>query len=140
MSMDKGVYHNFRLNTAIPEHIRINNFLKNLNKDYYKSKNQFIADALLYYIEAMENGRVYEEKNGNEIWDSIKDEALKELVPFVESKVMYMLGNFTSGMSSTKGTETVVRSVSKKSEKMQVEDDGFIPDEELAGVSNLFVD
>lgn len=128
---DSGVYHNFRLSRTTPEHIRINNFLENLNKEYYKSKNQFIAEALLYYIDALENGKIFDEESNSE-WNKIKEDALKELVPFVESKVMYMLGHFASGMGNLNSRIT--------EEIDETDQDDFIPDEELAGVSNMFVD
>lgn len=127
---DSGVYHNFRLSKTIPEHVKINEYLSSLNKEYYKSKNQFIAEALLYYIDALENGKLYEEDNTNVIWQQIREEAIKDIVPIIEKKVMNMLGNFMGGMNSS-------ISVTKTNES---DDDGFVPDEELAGVSNLFVD
>lgn len=127
---DSGVYHNFRLNKSIPEHMKINDYLNSLNKDYYKSKNQFIAEALLYYIDALENGKVYEEIHKNKEWKQIREEAIKDIIPIIEKKVMNMLGNFMGGMNSS-------IDISKANES---DDNEFVPDEELAGVSNLFVD
>lgn len=127
---DSGVYHNFRLSKTLPDHVKINDYLSSLNKEYYKSENQFIAEALLYYIDALENGKLYEEDNTNVAWKQIREEAIKDIVPIIEKKVMSMLGNFMGGMSGS-------ISISNTNES---DDNGFVPDEELAGVSNLFVD
>lgn len=127
---DNGIYHNFRLSKTVPDHMKINDYLNSLNKEYYKSKNQFIAEALLYYIDALENGKLYEESNTNAVWKQIREEAIKDMVPIIEKKVMNMLGNFMGGMSGS-------ISIPKANDS---DDNGFVPDEELAGVSNLFVD
>lgn len=127
---DNGIYHNFRLSKAVPNHMKINDYLNSLNKEYYKSKNQFIAEALLYYIDALENGKLYEESNTNAAWEQIREEAIKDMVPIIEKKVMNMLGNFMGGMSGS-----IIIPKANDSD-----DNGFVPDEELAGVSNLFVD
>lgn len=127
---DNGIYHNFRLSKTVPDHMKINDYLNSLNKEYYKSKNQFIAEALLYYIDALENGKLYEESNTNAAWEQIREEAIKDIVPIIEKKVMNMLGNFMGGMS---GSITILKANDS-------DDNGFVPDEELAGVSNLFVD
>ena len=51
----------------------------------------------------------YYQDERNKAWEEIKEDALKELVPFVESKVMYMLGHFASGMGniSSRVTEEI---------------------------------
>ena len=127
---DNGIYHNFRLSKSVPDHMKINDYLNSLNKEYYRSKNQFIAEALLYYIDALENGKLYEESNINVAWEQLRADAIKDIVPIIEKKVMNMLGNFMGGMS---GSITI-------SKANDSDDNGFVPDEELAGVSNLFVD
>lgn len=127
---DNGIYHNFRLSKTVPAHMKINDYLNSLNKEYYKSKNQFIAEALLYYIDALESGKLYEESNTNAAWEQIRADAIKDMVPIIEKKVMNMLGNFMGGMSGS-------ISIPKANDN---DENGFVPDEELAGVSNLFVD
>lgn len=51
---DKGIYHHLRLSMNNPEHMKIHNILMDLNKDIYKSQNQFIVEALLFYITELE--------------------------------------------------------------------------------------
>lgn len=51
---DNGIYHHLRLSMNNPEHMKIHNVLMDLNKDIYKSKNQFIVEALIFYIAELE--------------------------------------------------------------------------------------
>lgn len=51
---DNGIYYNFRLSQRNPEHMKIHNYLSDFNPRLFKSKNQFITEAILYYIEALE--------------------------------------------------------------------------------------
>lgn len=52
---DNGIYHHLRLSRNNPEHMKIHDVLMDLNQDIYKSKNQFIVEALLFYISELEN-------------------------------------------------------------------------------------
>ena len=52
---DDGFYHTLRLSRRNPTHIKIHQILADLDKSVYKSQNQFIADAVEYYINALEN-------------------------------------------------------------------------------------
>lgn len=106
---DDGMYHNFRLSRRIPSHIRINEILSDLNKDVYRSKNQFIADALEYYINALENDtmtnsenikrqkeNIYVTKGELELLkESIKNEVVKE----VQKEMISILANFTGNIA-----------------------------------------
>ena len=51
---DDGIYYNFRLSQRNSEHMKIHNYLSDFNPRLFKSKNQFITEAILYYIEALE--------------------------------------------------------------------------------------
>ena len=106
---DDGMYHNFRLSRRNPIHIRINDILSDLNKDVYRSKNQFIADALEYYINALENDTITNSENIKKkhkkeyitkcelelIKASIKNEVVKE----VQKEIIAILGNFSGNMA-----------------------------------------
>ena len=48
MEKENLVYNSFRLNMNNPQHVKINNVLKNLNPKIFKSRNQFIADAEVF--------------------------------------------------------------------------------------------
>jgi len=45
---------NFRLNLDNEQHLRVYKIFHNLNVDIHKSKNQFIVDALDFYIRSFE--------------------------------------------------------------------------------------
>ena len=46
-------YHNVRLNLDNEQHCRVNRVLAELNKEVHKSVNQFIVDAVDFYISSM---------------------------------------------------------------------------------------
>lgn len=106
---DDGMYHNFRLSRRNPIHIRINEILSDLNKDVYRSKNQFIADALEYYINALENDTMTNSENIKKqkmntyvtkgelelLKENIKNEVVKE----VQKEMISILGNFSGNMA-----------------------------------------
>ena len=46
MSKDSVVKYTLRLNMNNKQHLEINHILLNINPDVYKSKNQFIVDAM----------------------------------------------------------------------------------------------
>ena len=51
MAKDNLITNTFRLNMNNPTHVKINNVLKNLNPKIYKSRNQFLIDAAVFFIE-----------------------------------------------------------------------------------------
>lgn len=106
---DDGMYHNFRLSRRIPSHIRINEILSDLNKDVYRSKNQFIADALEYYINALENDTMTNSENikkqKENIYvtkgelESLKESIKNEVVKEVQKEMISILANFTGNIA-----------------------------------------
>lgn len=53
---DKNVAkHSLRLNLRNEQHLRIQKVLSSLDKDIYKSENQFIVNALDFYISSFDN-------------------------------------------------------------------------------------
>lgn len=52
MAKDNLLYYSFRLNVNNPQHVKVNNVLKDLDPGY-KSRNQFLVDAAEYYIDHM---------------------------------------------------------------------------------------
>ena len=51
MAKQNMVCATFRLNMDNPQHVKINEVIKRLNPKIYKSKNQFLIEAALFYIE-----------------------------------------------------------------------------------------
>lgn len=46
-----------RLNVKYATHRKINEKLQQLNQSYYRSQNEFMIQAMLYYIDALESGK-----------------------------------------------------------------------------------
>ena len=108
---DKGMYHCVRCSKDNPRHVAVNKILTDLNTDIYKSKNQFIIDAIYYYSQMLneddltntavrENAkkeRVLRESHMEELKKSILD----ELMITVQRDVISMLGYALSNRSGT---------------------------------------
>lgn len=139
---DDGMYHNFRLSRRNPDHIRINEILSDLNKSVYRSKNQFIADALEYYINALEgdtltNSEKIKKENLNTyitrkdlelIKESIKHEVVKE----VQKEMISILGNFAGNLA---------KNVQPNNEVLEgKENHSFNADDTLLGLAEMWGD
>lgn len=46
-----------RLNMKYASHRKVNEKLQQLNPSYYRSQNEFMIQAMLYYIDALESGK-----------------------------------------------------------------------------------
>lgn len=51
MKKNNVVFRSFRMNMDNPQHVKVNEILSNIDKDVYKSKNQFIVDAIEFYVD-----------------------------------------------------------------------------------------
>jgi len=99
---DTGNYHNLRLSSNNPQHIRVDQILNDLNLDIYKSKNQFMVDAIETYAKLMNQDdltiKATLEKARKESFVSRKDlevikrEITDEVVRMVQKEVISMLG------------------------------------------------
>ena len=99
---DTGNYHNLRLSSNNPQHIRVDQILSDLNLDIYKSKNQFMVDAIETYVKLMNQDdltiKATIEKSRKESFISrqdlevIKREISDEVVKMVQKEVISMLG------------------------------------------------
>lgn len=137
---DDGMYHNFRLSRRNPIHIRINEILSDLNKDVYRSKNQFIADALEYYINALENDTMTNSENMEKqkmnmyvtkgelelLKENIKNEVVKE----VQKEMISILGNFSGNLA--KGI------VSDNQKTINTENDDLNENTTLLGLAEMW--
>lgn len=50
---DAGNYHNVRCSVNNPQHVYVHKILNDLNLDIYKSRNQFIIDAIEFYSKSL---------------------------------------------------------------------------------------
>ena len=81
MAKDNLITNTFRLNMNNPTHVKINNVLKNLNPKIYKSRNQFLIDAAVFFIEHYGDESFMECKEVEEIHFVTQD------VEFLEKKI-----------------------------------------------------
>jgi len=99
---DTGNYHNLRLSSNNPQHIRVDQILNDLNLDIYKSKNQFMVDAIETYAKLMNQDdltiKATLDRERKESFVSRKDlevikrEIADEVVKMVQKEVISMLG------------------------------------------------
>ena len=87
-SDENTVFCSFRMYLSNPQHLRIAKALKQLERDKTKSKNQFIADAVEYYLDHQDtakNGQDY--INRNEL-ERMKIELREEILTIIRLELM----------------------------------------------------
>lgn len=138
---DNGIYHNLRLSPNNPDHMKINDVLLDVNKQVYKSKNQFMTEALLYYISGLEGNpltnREQQKFNQQELFITRKEmESLildlkQELTQYVDREVLSVIIKVFSENLKTEKPVQVVR------EEMQddAQDDSQV-DEKLIALAS----
>lgn len=90
-------YHNVRLNLDNEQHCRVNRVLAELNKEVHKSVNQFIVDAVDFYISSMNDenlvkGAGERKKDAGYITRDDLDGIRAELKGEVKSEIIMLLG------------------------------------------------
>ena len=94
-----------RLNLENPEQAEIYQVMKNLNRDIYKSQNQFIVEALKHYINysgadtlTESEKRKYVTVEEQELMkEELKEELRKELLDETRAEVVKLLGQYAAG-------------------------------------------
>ena len=109
MAKENLIYNSFRLNMNNPQHVKINNVLKNLNSKIYKSRNQFIADAVEFYIEHYGEEGFLEREEEQDMqfvtrkeMDAIRMELIDIAMTEARKEVIKILGGVVSGMQVVK--------------------------------------
>ena len=97
MAKSNICYHNVRLNLDNEQHCRIHKILAELNTEIHKSVNQFIVDAVDYYIrslndESLVKGAGEPKKNAGYITREDLDSIRSELKNEVKSEIIMLLG------------------------------------------------
>lgn len=105
MAKENLIYNSFRLNMNNPQHVKINNVLKNLNPKIFKSRNQFIADAVEFYSEHYGDESFLENNEEHQIQfvtqeeiGKIKSELIDIAMTEARKEVIRLLGGVISGM------------------------------------------
>ena len=131
---DDGFYHTLRLSRRNPTHIKIHQILADLDKSVYKSQNQFIADAVEYYINALENDFITnddrEKREENFVTKSdiqkMKEDIKNEILSEVNKQMLSVLGSFTGNL---------VRSSNQNETEQK---DEFSADDTLLGLAEMW--
>ena len=97
MAKSNICYHNMRLNLDNEQHCRVHKVLVELNTEIHKSVNQFIVDAVDYYIRSMDDeelvNRAGERKREAEyITRADLDGIREELKNDIKNEIIVLLG------------------------------------------------
>ena len=119
------------MNLDIPEHVKVKNFLDDLDGKLFKSKNQFIVEAACNYIDQINNGTAFQEKDTLE---ALENRILKRTQEYVDKRfegalIMALNNNLTGNIN-----------IQKASNQSYNADDDFEYDDELAKVTSMFTD
>ena len=139
MAKDNLLYYSFRLNVNNPQHVKINNVLKDLDPEY-KSKNQFLVDAAEFYIDHMgeENITVSgaERKAARQgyvtrvEYDEMKERLKQEVMTEARNEVIRLLGGMLAG-SHFNGVNVIQQTEKPSQVSEEIIEDEVL--EELAG-------
>ncbi len=104
---DYEVKTTIRLNMHNPDHVLINDVIQNLDPKIFKSKNQFILDAIQFYIDNYGSETFIAKKKENERAEYIRSEDIEDIKAEVieaaineaRKEVIRLLGGVISGMN-----------------------------------------
>lgn len=108
MKNQSVVRHIIRLNMQNEQHQRVEKVLANLNKKIYKSANQFVINAIDYYIKSLENEEDLIEPSQIKNVRYLTEEDLQDIKRQLESEMkeemvrllgIFMLGNHSENIS-----------------------------------------
>jgi len=97
MAKSNICYHNVRLNLDNEQHCRVHKVLAELNTEIHKSVNQFIVDAVDYYIRSLNDENLVKgagepKKDAGYITKDDLDGIRSELKNEVKSEIIMLLG------------------------------------------------
>ena len=97
MAKSNICYHNVRLNLDNEQHCRVHKILAELNTEIHKSVNQFIVDAVDYYIRSLNDENLVKgagepKKDAGYITKDDLDGIRSELKNEVKSEIIMLLG------------------------------------------------
>ena len=120
-----------RLNMSNPQHVKINDVIQNLDPKIFKSKNQFIIDAIQFYIDnygketfvIKKKEKERAEYIRSEDIDDIKEEVIEAATNEARKEVIKLLGGVISGMNV--GQPVIMQAAN--SEAQEPTEDVFLP-------------
>lgn len=143
---DIGNYHNFRLSKINAQHIKVDRILRDLNPEFVKSKNQYIADAIEYYTEDLDNddmtlsGAIEKAKKAGYVTrgefqgelENIEQRVKAGVIIEVQKEMLALLGTFTGNMATTLPI-AVQQSVQNNKAEVELEEE---INEKMTGLAN----
>lgn len=133
MARQNIICNTFRLNMDNPRHVRINSALSNLNPEVYRSKNQFLIEAIEFYMEHYGSEEYMDKKEesgtGNirkKDMDAMEERITQAAVTEARKEVIKLLGGVIAGMRQISAAETLV------SEKEPEPDNSYENDDVIA--------
>ena len=113
-----------RLNMSNPQHVKINDVIQNLDPKIFKSKNQFIIDAIQFYIDnygketfvIKKKEKERAEYIRSEDIDDIKEEVIEAATNEARKEVIKLLGGVISGMNV--GQPVIMQAANSEVQKM----------------------
>ena len=128
-----------RLNMSNPQHVKINDVIQNLDPKIFKSKNQFIIDAIQFYIDnygketfvIKKKEKERAEYIRSEDIEDIKEEVIEVATNEARKEVIRLLGGVISGMNV--GQPVVIANPQEDMEEQPEED--VMNDSDVAGLA-----
>lgn len=124
---DKGYYHSVRCSRDNPQHVHVHQILNDLNNEIFKSKNQFIIDAIEFYSKSLNqdeltNAAVLENAGKDKKvtlgeLEILKEEIKAELMIFIQKEVIALLGYVISNRSGEYKLQTQMEQAEKNEEQ-----------------------
>ena len=127
MAKSNICYHNVRLNLDNEQHCRVHKVLAELNTDIHKSVNQFIVDAVDFYIRSLNDESLVKEtgepkKNAGYITREDLDGIRSDLKNEVKNEIIMLLGA-ALGVGTVRVVEGATGGGSMESMAMKVAED-----------------
>ena len=128
-----------RLNMEEPKQAEIYQILTSLDKYIYKSQNQFLVDALQFYIEHSGKDMLTQQEQAEqqryitaEELEQIKKELRGELLEETRNELLKLLGQYVAGAQNPMTGQ--IKALTGQTDEMELEND---TEEENSVVGNL---
>lgn len=128
-----------RLNMEEPKQAEIYQILTSLDKYIYKSQNQFLVDALEFYIEHSGKDMLIQQEQAEqqryitaEELEQIKKELRGELLEETRNELLKLLGQYAAGAQNPMTGQ--IKALTGQTDEMELEND---TEEENSVVGNL---
>lgn len=141
------IYVSLRLNMDIPQHVEVNQVLQKLNKKVYKSKNQFMVEAIEFYVKnyGRETFVEVEDKDSGfvtrEEMEQRETELRESMMKEAREEIMRSLGGMMAGMQFVAGVMPQVQATTPaapaKEQTMQEDSPKIVADDYM---QSLFED